>query len=450
MIQLTEVNFDSVVGPTHHFGGLGVGNQASLAHFGQVAKPRAAALQGIEKMRRCAAIGAPQCILPPQRRPVLRMLTRLGYEGTTEAMLRQVAVDDPALLSAVWSASAMWTANAATVTASGRDGKTHLTVASLSSSLHRSLEPPQTVRLFRNVFQYPAFAVHSPLPSCVGLRDEGAANHMRLSDDSGVNAVDIFVYGSDDRSRSVDASRTKFFPRQTLSACQAVARLHRLDPDSTFFIRQHPEAIAAGAFHNDVVATSHRNVLLHHEFAYLDAEATLAAIEKRYLEVTRKPLFRYEVRQVDLSLDDAIKTYLFNCQLLSRSMGDKSTVMVCPMQVQEVLAARRVTELLVGNTGPIDECVFVELRESMNNGGGPACLRLRVPMTYEQWASIPEGIRWSDSIADELCQVIEQHYPETMTSADLANVELIAVADRAAAAVERVLGLDSLTDRIRE
>lgn len=436
-----EANFDSIVGPTHHFAGLGVGNLASRSHRDQVARPRAAALQGIEKMRRCVRLGSRQAILPPQQRPALEMLRRLGFEADdTAQLLRTAAAEAPHWLHAVWSASSMWTANAATVSPSSAcaDGKAHITIANLSSSLHRSLEADQTFKRFRSIFRNPSFIIHPPLPTAVGLRDEGAANHMRLTDATGARGVDVFVYGS---SGSDGSPPTRFFARQSFEASRAVARLHRLDPRSTFYLRQHPDAIDAGAFHNDVVATNHLNVWLHHEGAYWNAEETIASIEKRFESVTGEALIRHEVRHASVSRHDVVQSYLFNGQLLSHEHEPRSMTMLCPEQVREIPATQNLAQTLPSQVGPLDACEFVDLRESMNNGGGPACVRLRAPLTEAQWLSLPEKVRWSENAADELCEAIERHYPETLAFADLVNVDLIEQSQRAVNAIERVLGL---------
>jgi len=439
--EIFDVNFDGLVGPTHHYGGLGVGNLASQTHRYNVAQPRATAIQGIEKMRRCVGLGVRQAILPPQRRPSLTMLRRMGFRGTVNEILDQAYQTDRHLLSAVWSASSMWAANAATVSASSScvDGRVHFTIANLSSSLHRSIEPAQTLRLFRTIFADDGFVVHRPLPSGVPMRDEGAANHMRLTDSTGTRGVDIFVYGSFEKN-AVNGHR--FFPRQGLEASHAIAKMHGLDPHKTFFLRQHPEAIDAGAFHNDVVGTSHKQVWLHHEKAYIDAAEIIATIENRFYEVTGEQLIRYEIPEATLSLSDAIKCYLFNGQLLSRD-HDSSMTLLCPEQVNETPSAMQAVASILNHGGPITKCEFVELRESMNNGGGPACLRLRVPMSSSQWHCVPTSVKWSEAVADRLCDVIERYYPETLTIDELHDVEFIKVVQTATEAIERVLGLTS-------
>src|SRR5215475_8689569 len=113
-VAAREINFDGLVGPTHHYAGLSSGNLASEGHAGEVSNPRAAALQGLEKMRFVAGLGVGQAILPPQPRPDIGLLRRLGFEGTDGAVLARARRSAPELLSAASSASAMWVANAAT------------------------------------------------------------------------------------------------------------------------------------------------------------------------------------------------------------------------------------------------------------------------------------------------------------------------------------------------
>ena len=436
-----EANMDGIVGPTHHFGGLGVGNIASKSHEGMIAHPQAAAIQGIEKMRLAASLGAYQVILPPQWRPLLETAEQLGFQGTEAEQLSAIATEDARLLSAIWSSSAMWTANAATVSSAPacRAHKTHLTIANLCSSLHRSLEPTQTYSLFKRIFRHDSFVVHAPLPSSLTLRDEGAANHMRLSDCTGQRCIDLFVYGAETLDQS---GGQRFFPRQSLAACQAIARRHGLDPRSTFYLRQHPRAIDSGAFHNDVVAMSHQHIWVHHELAYEEDAAVFQAIADRFEEVTGEKLFRYEVPNQQLSLEDAVSCYLFNSQLITDSKSHAISL-IAPQQVSVVDGARQVLEELSGAHGVIQGFFFVDLRESMSNGGGPACLRLRVPMSESQWASLPLGIRFTSSLADRLCETIEETYPKSVRISDLGTADLVQVAARAVAAIRTCLGFES-------
>ena len=105
-MSLREINFDGIVGPSHNYAGLSLGNLASTRNAGAVSQPRAAALQGIDKMCANLALGLPQGILLPPPRPDRQWLEALG--ATIED-------SDPVLAANAMSASAMWAANAATV-----------------------------------------------------------------------------------------------------------------------------------------------------------------------------------------------------------------------------------------------------------------------------------------------------------------------------------------------
>lgn len=104
--MLTEINFDGIIGPSHNYAGLSRGNIASATNAGDVSQPRAAALQGIEKMRHNLALGLPQGFFMPLDRPDAPWLATLGT--TLEDA-------DGHLRAQAWSASSMWAANAATV-----------------------------------------------------------------------------------------------------------------------------------------------------------------------------------------------------------------------------------------------------------------------------------------------------------------------------------------------
>lgn len=444
-----EANIDRVVGPTHHFGGLGIGNLASLAHGGRPAQPRAAAIQGVEKMRLVASLGGHQLVLPPQSRPSLRLLRRLGFTGSLGEMLAQAQAAAPVALSAAWSDAAMWTANAATVTAAcdARDGRQHVSVANLISSLHRSIEPRQTFSQLRALLGPVGMAVHGPLPAAMLLRDEGAANHMRLCDASGTRAINLFVYGSDGLSGEAQldfsAAPTGTFPaRQTRQACEAIARRHRLRDEDTFFLRQHPAAIAAGAFHNDVVATSCQNLLVHHELAFAPGEQ-LQRIEQRFAERTGgAKLWRYEVPEAALPLQEAVACYLFNSQMIPSPAAADQIVLLCPTQVAQNPRAVALIQGWIADAGPIAAVHYLDLTQSMNNGGGPACLRLRVPMTQRQWSErVAPQARLTETLADRLIEVIERHYPQEISPAELADPRLAARARAATAEIRRLIAI---------
>lgn len=429
-----EGQLDRVAGPTHHFGGLGVGNVASQTHRGQVSNPAAAALQGLDKMRLVASLGVPQFVLPPQRRPQLALLRELGFRGSDADVLARVRDESPDLLSAAMSCSAMWTANAATVTPSGdaaEHGPTQISVANLQASLHRAIEPEETLADLRETLPK-SFQFYGPLPGGAAMRDEGAANQMRLSSNSR-GAVHVFVYGDG------QPSPERYWPRQSMAASQAVARRHGLDGASTFYLQQHPRAIDAGAFHNDVVAMSDGELLIHHEFAFCHTIETMGSLEQRFSRRTGCALRRIMVDEAELPVEDAVSTYLFNSQILSLQDGDRTTrAIVCPVQVAGHPGARGLITRWQA-AGIFSQVHFVDLGQSMNGGGGPACLRLRVPMSDVELNSLPAHRRWSERLDGELREAIQSTYPKAVTMDDLARIDFVEQAAQARNCVAAIL-----------
>lgn len=426
--MLVEVNIDALVGPTHHFGGLGVGNLASREHRLHVSNPKRAALEGLDKAALIAGLGIPQLLWLPPVRPNLKLLSSLGYTGPVSEQLAAARQSDPTVLSAIFSSAFMWAANSATVSpaADCRDGRYHFTPANLISSWHRSTEAADRQHDLSHTFSIHDYhVIHEPLPSLVPLRDEGAANHMRLCDASGEIGFNIFVYGERDGSRRP----SQHLARHTLAASQAIARRHQLDPQTTFYLQQHPEAIDAGVFHNDVIATSHRGLLIHHELAYWESDSEIDRLESVFRARTGKNLIRRLVANSEMNLADAVRSYFFNSQLVTpgeRISDSAESVFVCPDQCLKIPAASKlVNNLLADAAMPISSVRYVTLRESMSGGGGPACLRLRVDADEATLAQLPFENRMTGALLQRLRETIEKWYPEQLTIEQLANVEFI-------------------------
>jgi succinylarginine dihydrolase len=421
-----EVNFDGIVGPTHNYAGLSFGNVASMRHKLTVSNPKKAALEGLAKMQFLADLGIKQAVLPPHARPDLGLLRRLGFSGNDFAIIQKAHKADPALLAAAYSASSMWAANAATVSPSAdcADGRVHFTPANLISNLHRSIETPVTTRILRAIFADESrFVVHDPLPATPQLGDEGAANHTRLFGAPDQPGLEIFAFGRSAFDPSL-AQPSKFPARQTLEASMAIARLHQLDPARIVFIQQNPAAIDAGAFHNDVVAVGHRNVLLYHERAYvnLDLPGDWQLIQ---------------VPENRVSLKEAISTYLFNGQLVTLPEGSLS--LIAPVECRESQTVHGfIQELLSRADTPIRSVHFVDVRQSMANGGGPACLRLRVVLTDEELARVSPGVIWSDSLRSRLNDWIDKHYRDQLAPDDLRDPKLL---DESRRALDELAGI---------
>jgi succinylarginine dihydrolase len=416
--MLTEINFDGIIGPSHNYAGLSPGNLAATRNQGRIAHPRAAALEGIAKMRANLALGLPQGILLPHPRPDHRWLDRLAT---------RYGEASPHLQAQAMSASAMWAANAATVSPAPdtRDGRCHLSVANLATLPHRSHEWPDTLAQLRLAFASDAFAVHPPVPAPFG--DEGAANHMRLARTHDAPGVEIFVYG---------IGGGPFPARQHPEASRAVARRHGLDPARTLFVQQSEAAIAAGAFHNDVVAVANGLVLFAHEQAFADKHAFYADLRALLPEVEI-----VEVPAARVPIADAIASYLFNAQLLTLPSGEMALIL--PAEARATPSVWNWLEEHVAGNGPIRRLEVVDVRQSMANGGGPACLRLRV---VADPAAIDSRFLVDTARLDRIAAIVAAHWPEAIAADALADPGLVRQVETARKSLLEALDLVGLID----
>lgn len=436
-----EYCFDGLVGPTHHYGGLSSGNLASIQHRQAVSNPRAAALQGLGKMRAMWKLGLGQAILLPHERPHIATLRALGFSGS-DANVIQSASRNPKLLSLVSSASAMWTANAATCCPSSdsNDGKVHLTPANLVSKFHRTLEPAFTTKVLRRIFpDVSKFQVHDALPAADLFGDEGSANHTRFCSQFGQRGVQFFVYGRSE----FDGSNvtTRFVARQTLEASQAVARRHGVSERALCFARQNETAIDAGVFHNDVISVGHAGLFLYHEKAFHQQERVIAELCEKYAQTCAGELVLLPVLEAQVSLQEAVKSYLFNSQFVTKPNGD--VVLVCAKECDNE-SVRAFLDTCVGQGKPIREVLYLDLRESMRNGGGPACLRLRVVLTPEERSAAHGGVFVNEAILEKLERWVTRFYREKLSVEDLADPQLLIESREALDALTQVLNLGSL------
>jgi succinylarginine dihydrolase len=435
---MSEINFDGIPGPTHNYAGLARGNLAAEKHARTVANPREAALQGLAKMRVLAARGIPQAVLPPHERPYIPALRVLGFTGSDATIITRAAQEAPQLLAACSSAAAMWAANAATVSASADTAhrRVHFTPANLIANFHRSLEADTTTRVLRTIFSDEGkFVVHSPLPAAVQFGDEGAANHTRFAAPDESAGVEMFVYG---RSTLSAASAPQRYPaRQTREASEAIVRRHGLDPATVIFAQQSPAAIDAGVFHNDVIAVGSGNVLFCHERAFVDQGSVLEKLDRMV------PGFKsIVVTDPELSVDDAVATYIFNSQLISR--GDGTFVLVAPAECNEHAGARALLDRLISSASPIAEVITFDLRQSMRNGGGPACLRLRVELTGAERAAIRANVFLDEALANALDGWIRRHYRDRLAAEDLGDPALLDESRRALDELSTMLRLPAI------
>lgn len=414
-----EANADGLIGPTHSYAGLSPGNLASSLNKGEASNPRAAVLQGLDKMKTLADLGLPQFVLPPHERPNIPFLRSLGFAGSDAQVLDKAWRTAPSFAAAACSASPMWAANAATVTpsADAADGRVHFTPANLHTNLHRSLEHQQTKRALDALFPDASrFAVHDALPSVAHLADEGAANHVRLCAQHGGRGVNLLVWGRE----AFEPWDGAFPARQTREASETIVRRH--EAGRPVLAQQSRAAIAGGTFHNDVVCVGALDTLFFHELAFEDTDAVKAAI-RRAADGLFEPIF-VEVSSADLPLADAISSYLFNSMLIQVPGEDRLTL-ICPTETRDNSRSHAVAQGLAASNGPIGTVRYVDVRQSMRNGGGPACLRLRVVLTEAELAATNPAMRLTDALHARLSDWANRWYRDELRPTDLADPKLL-------------------------
>ncbi|WP_100641633.1 N-succinylarginine dihydrolase [Alteromonas facilis] len=432
-MQHFEVNFDGLVGPTHNYAGLSYGNVASLNNANATSSPKQAAKQGLQKMKALSDLGMVQGMLAPQERPDIYALRRLGFTGSDERVLKDAYEQAPQIFLACCSASSMWTANAATVSPSAdtADGRVHFTPANLTNKFHRSLEPQVTGNILKAIFANEKyFAHHKHLPDNEHFGDEGAANHTRLCNEYGFSGVELFVYGRYAFDTSKPAP-VKYPARHTYEACQAVARLHGLSDDSVVYIQQNPDVIDQGVFHNDVISVGNQNVLFYHEQAFLDTDKKLAEIQRKFGD---SPVHFIKVPTAEVSVADAVKTYLFNTQIIT--LPNNEMAIIAPTECEESAAVKQYLDKLVTLGTPIKQVKYFDVKQSMQNGGGPACLRLRVAMNDVELAAVNPNALMNDNQFARLNQWVDKHYRDELSVKDLCDPQLL---------IESRTALDELT-----
>lgn len=435
----SEVNFDGLVGPTHNYSGLSYGNLASMKDRFLPSNPKKAALQGLEKMYTLTKLGLKQGVLPPQERPFIPFLKSVGYSGNDEQILEKVQQQCPELLLAASSAACMWTANAATACPSidSQDHRVHITPANLVNKLHRSFEAPTTSLILKKIFSDPSlFQHHSPLPSHPDFGDEGAANHTRLCQEYGKRGIHLFVYG---RSAFQKLVSPKHFPaRQTLEASQAIARLHQLSSEQLIFAQQNPALIDEGVFHNDVIAVGNQNVLFFHAHAFTNTESVIQEIGQRLPD-----FYPICVTDKEVTVKEAVSTYLFNSQLLT--LPDQTMMLLAPEECQRSPKVKQyLDQLILRKDHPIKKVMYIDVRESMQNGGGPACLRLRVVLNEKEFQNTHSGVILNDILYKTLKEWIENRYRENLTPHDLADPSLLTESREALDELTTILQLGSI------
>ncbi|MGA8164992.1 MAG: N-succinylarginine dihydrolase [Waddliaceae bacterium] len=440
-----EVNFDGIAGPTHNYSGLSYGNLASMRHRDAISNPKLAALQGLRKMKLFLDLGQKQAVLPPHERPHLPTLRALGFSGPDPLIPQKVFQKLPHILYETSSAAAMWTAQAATITPSidSIDERVHITPANKSMTRHREIEAPFTAQVLRAVFPSNVyFAHHPPLPLGTYFADEGAANHCHFCREYNQTGIYLFVYGQSSETHQGFLPK-KYPARQTLEASQAIVRSHQLFPERVVFAQQNPLAIDMGVFHNDLVAVGNKHFFFYHENAYDRSRHPLLEIGQKLEEFSDTKLIKIEVPAAAISIQAAVRSYLFNSQIICTPEG--SIDLVVPLECRQHEHVYTYLEQLIQDPeNPLRKIHFLDLSESMGNGGGPACLSLRTVLTQNEINAAHPNVFLTEKRYQSLAAWVEKYYRDRLEPKDLADPKLVEETQAALHALTRILDLGNI------
>ena len=388
-----EVNFDGLVGPTHNYAGLAHGNIHSVNNKNKPSNPCEAALQGLDKMKLMHDLGYKQCIIPPQERPLLN--DYIDYQN--------MAINA--------SASSMWVANSSTIAPSAdtKNNKLNILTANLNFTHHRRIEAPQTHDILNKIFTDTSkFLIHCPLNSDGTLDDEGAANHTRFCNSYEEEGLHFFVYGRSNNES--EESPTKYPARQTLEASQKVAE--ELQIKNAVFAQQSVESIDAGVFHHDVIGVGNKNLYFYHEKALQHEKESIENLK----DLFKGDLNFIRVTEQQVPINVAVDTYLFNSQLVEYEDGH---LLLAPIRCRRNALVRKYIQSIVGKNKFIKKVRYINLEQSLHNGGGPACLRLRVAMTNSEYNSLHNGIKFTDTLHLRLRTWVKKYYETNLIYDDL-------------------------------
>jgi succinylarginine dihydrolase len=105
---------------------------------------------------------------------------------------------------------------------------------------------------------------------------------------------------------------------------------------------------------------------------------------------------------------------------------------------------QRYLKKLVSGDNPIRDVLSFDLKQSMKNGGGPACLRLRVALNEDELAAVHPGVLLTDNLYDILTAWVERHYRDQLSQSDLADPRLITESMTALDELTQLLGLPAI------
>jgi succinylarginine dihydrolase len=238
------------------------------------------------------------------------------------------------------------------------------------------------------------------------------------------------------------APRPLRFPaRQTRESSEAIARLHGLREKHVIFAQQNPKAIDSGVFHNDVIAVGNRNVHFYHQEAFLNSRQVKESLHQAWAE-QESDFYSIEVPTHSVSLEDCVSSYLFNSQLIDHTDGTMSIVV--PAECQHIVTVWDYLNELIGGNSPIKHIKIYDLKQSMSNGGGPACLRLRVVLTDAEQAAVNPSCLMNETLFEHLNHWIDRHYRDRLREKDLADPQLLIESRQALDELTQILAVGSI------
>jgi succinylarginine dihydrolase len=312
----------------------------------------------------------------------------------------------------------------------------HLVPANLVTMFHRSLEAAATQRVLERIFADAGrFVVHPPLPASETFSDEGAANHSRLETARG--RVHLFAWG---RSPTASSHPERHPARQAKKASEAVARLLGVPESLSLLWQQSPRGIDAGAFHTDVLAVASGCFLMLHEHAFVEQPSLLDELRQRLGE----ELCVCVASDAELPLVEAVARYPFNSELVALPGGGIS--IIAPRESETSPAARAFLERVLSESNPVRDVHYVDVNGSMKNGGGPACLRLRVLLEPEEEESLGGRVLFDERLDQALVACVTTRYRDRVSVDDLADPTFALECRVALDELSDILGLGSVYD----
>jgi succinylarginine dihydrolase len=119
-------------------------------------------------------------------------------------------------------------------------------------------------------------------------------------------------------------------------------------------------------------------------------------------------------------------------------------LLVAPVECSDHAVVSDYLARLTDGRGPIKDVATFDLKQSMRNGGGPACLRLRVDLAPDERAAVRANVFLDDALAAALEGWIVTHYRDRLAPEDLSDPALLDESRRALDELTQLLRLGSV------